>query len=389
MDRCGLNSSDFAAYVAHLRSPSIGVETHAQLLAMDGTVLESMGQVTGGQLNVDTSDLTRPTRTATLILSDPGHTMSWDSNSPASSAASVDRMIRVQHVTYVPALGYRVRCNLITGPIRGWSRTGTDVTMTINGRDDLMLGQAWRTRTYRKGEYKTTALRDLFQFYGGVMASGIPSLPARLPSNVSLGRTSVPMATARSIADSLNRHVLFDGTGLPALRPHATTPVLTLWQGDRDGHRSDIIGDTQATYALASGWFNVAQVTGATPKIQAVAYPPLTDALHPKNMNSGGAWTVQLYTETNTKLRSVAEAQARANQLIRQQLLQTAQVTAISKVFPFLEEDDFVRIATQHGNLDMVLSKYSIDFAGTGMSLGWNKRFTSNRIARPSRRLAR
>lgn len=383
MYRCGLSVKDFNTYLTHLRSPSIGLKVHAHLLSMSGTTLESIGPIIGGQVNVDTTQSGQPTRTATVILSDPGHTMGFDSNSPAGSATSIDRMVRLSHTTYVPALGRRVTCPLITGPIRGFHRNGTEVTLTVVGREDLMLGNAWRTRTYRKGQYKSDVIDDLLEFYGGVASPGTPHLDARLKANLSLARITVPWTAAETLAESVNRQLFYNGDGQPILRPHPSKPAITLYEGNQGLHASDILGETQITYALGPGWFNAVQVVGATPAIQAFALPSPHSPLHPSRLNGNGAWAVRMTEEQNPQFRSKAEAQARANTLMAQQEAQQVQVTAISKCIPCLEENDYIRIATKSGHVTFRLTTFSIDLAGAGMSLGYKVLFAKRRAPRP------
>jgi hypothetical protein len=361
----------------------VGLQARAHLLSMNGAVLESIGPIIGGQVNVDTTQAGQSTRTATVILSDPGHTMGFDSNSPAGSATSIDRMLRLEHTTYVPALRRRVTCPLITGPIRGFSRNGTEVTLTVVGREDLMLGNAWRTRTYRKGQYKTDVLEDLLEFYGGVASPGIPSLGARLSTHLSLARISVPWTVAESLAESMNRQLFYNGEGLPILRPHPAKPVITLYEGDQGLHASDLLGETQISYALGTGWFNAVQVVGATPAIQAFSLPSPNSPLHPARLNGNGAWAVRMTEEQNPHFRSKAEAQARADTLMDQQEAQQVQVTAVAKCFPCLEENDFIRIATKSGTVTFRLTTFSIDLAGAGMSLGYKVLFAHRRAPRP------
>lgn len=383
MERCGLSVADFNTYVTHLRSPSIGVQVHARLLDMNMGVLETMPGVVGGTLNVDTTQPGNPSRNATVILSDPGHTMNWDSNSPSSAAVDATRQVRLDHVTYVPALGRRVTCPLITGPVRGFSRNGTEVTLTIAGRDGLLLGQAWRTRTYNKGRLVTDVIKDMLGFYGGnVNLAGIPALSNRLPQPLSISKTTVPWTALESLSSSIDRHLYFDGAGHAQLRTHPVHSSLALYEGDQGVNASDILGEATASWQLQSGWYNTVEVMGATPNIHAVAYPPPSHPMHPQNMGGNGAWYVELYQEQNGNIRTTADAQARANRLLAQQLAQQVNVTAISKVFPFMHELDVERLQLKSGAVNYVMETFSIDLAGTGMSHGFNKRMHAVKVPR-------
>lgn len=389
MERCGLSVADFNTYLTHLRSPSIGVQTRARLLDMSMGVLESMPGVVGGTLNVDTTQPGNPTRSATVILSDPGHTMDWDSNSPSSGAVSMTRQIRLDHVTYVPALGRRVTCPLITGPIRGFHRNGTEVTLDITGRDGLLLGQAWRTRTYAKGRLTTDVIKDMLGFYGGnVNLAGIPNLSHRLPQPLSISKTTVPWTALESLSSSIDRHLYFDGAGHPLLRTHPVGSALALYEGDQGVHKSDILGEATADWTLQSGWYNTVEVTGATPNIHAVAYPPPSHPMHPSNMGGNGAWYVELYQEQNGNIRTTADAQARANRLMAQQMAQQVNVTAVSKVFPFMHELDIERLQLKSGASNYVMEKFSIDLAGAAMSHGFNQRMHTVKVPRITHKIA-
>lgn len=376
-NRCELSAKDFNTYVASLRAPLITMQAEAQLLDMAYNPVETMPGVTGGTVNVDVTQPSNPTRNATVILNDPGHTMDWDSNSPGSGSSSLNRQIRMWHVSYVPALGKRVRCPMITGPVRGFTRSGASVTINISGRETLMLGEAWRPRTYAHGALKTDVIKDMLRFYGGMSSSqlaGIPTLPYRLPKALNVTTSMVPWTELESLAASMSRQLFFDGMGLPQLRPHPTRPFLTVWDGDQGVQSSDILGESQIQWALQSGWYNAVEVTGAKPNIRAVAYPPPSHPLHPANMGSNGSWSVYPQREQNGNVRTTREAQARANQLMHKQLAQVVQVTAISKCYPFLDERDLIALRRTSGAVDFVLDTFSIDVAGTGMSLGFNRR---------------
>lgn len=390
MDRCGLSVKDFATYVSSRRDPLVTMQAEAQLLDAAANPQETMLGVMGGTVNVDVTQPGTPTRNATVIMLDPHHTMDWDSNSPGAGSASLNRMIRLWDVTYVPALGTRVRCPLITGPVRGFNRTGTSVTINVVGREDLMLGQAWRTKTYHQGMKKTDVIKDMLMFYGGLAASelaGIPDLPYKLPKSLSIGVTTVPWTEVQSLAGSMNRQIFFNGMGLPMLRLHPTRPCLTIYEGDQGVNKSDIVGESQVQWQLQSGWYNTVEVTGAQPNIRAVAYPPPAHPLNPHNLGANGAMIVRLYQEQNGNVRSTAEAQARATQLLTKQLAQQVQVTAISKVFPFLDEQDMVALRLLSGGLDFVMETFSIDLAGTGMSIGFNKRMHTVRAQRVTHKI--
>lgn len=384
MQQLGLSAADFKQYVTHLRSASIGVTIQARLLDLAGGLREQMFGVIGGTINVDTTQAGQPVRSATLILSDPNHSMAWDSDSPGLGAATINNQIRLEHVTYVPALGRRVVCPLMTGPVsadKGFTRSGSQVTLNVDGRETLMLGQAFRTKSYGKGSKRTDALKDILWFYGGSPTGLIPDLPARLPAPLSIGRTTVPWEAAQQLARGLNRQLYFNAAGQAVLRPipgHATHIVR---EGDNGPYFSDVLGEVQVNWGLTSGWYNVVEVIGATANTRAIAYPPTSHMLHPQNMGANGAWNVRLHTETNNTVRTVPEAQARANTLMNEMLMTSAQVTAITKCFPFLEEDDVVRFQLSSGDTNQRLSKMSIDLAGTGMSLGYGHQF--HKLATP------
>lgn len=389
MQTLGLSASDFKKYVAHLQSPSMGVTIQARLLDLAGNLRESMHGVVAGTVAIDTTQVGQPVRSATVVLSDPNHTMAWDSDSPGLGAATINNQIRLEHVTYVPALGRQVVCPLMTGPVspdKGFSRSGTQVTVNIDGRETLMLGQALRPRSYTKGARRTDVLKDLLWFYGGSPTGLIPDLPARLPDPLSVGRTTVPWQVAQQLAKSLNRQLFFDAAGNAVLRPIPSHATYVIREGDNGPYTSDVTGEAQVNWGMPSGWYNTVEVIGASANIRAIAYPPPSNQLHPQNMGANGAWNVRLHQEANATIRTVSEAQARANTLMNDMLISSAQVTAITKCFPFLEEDDVVRFQLSSADTNQRLSKMAVDLAGTGMSLGYLQRFHKLAAPRKGRR---
>jgi hypothetical protein len=385
MNLCGLTHSDFNTYILCLRDWAYTLVIEADVLDMNGHEQYTLTPyVIDGQVDVD---ITRePTRILSLTVLDPNQNLGFDSNSAADGAIFLDRIIRVSYRVYVPALGAHVTCPVFTGPIRAFERSGVEVYLTAYGMEELAQGQLWEPLTLVKGTRKTDAIRTIMGRAGETQYS-MPDLTARLPANLSLARTAIPWTVAQSVASGMNMQLYYNGSGGLVLRDYPGKPLFGINSSDtEDGRYSDVTGDIQATIDLTQGsWYNVFEVTGATPKgsktqIRAVVEAPPTSQLNPSALGHNGVPLRRVSSVSNGSLRTVAEATAYGQRLVDDQVRQIVKVTGDIKPFPFLEEGDLLQINMRDGATQFRLAQFTLPLtAGNAMSIGYQRRVTMNR----------
>lgn len=338
-----------------------------------------------GQVDVDsTADVTR---SQTLTLSDPNRALPFDSDHPADTSLFLDCMIRS---TYSVLVGDEwVSIPVFTGPVSKLDRNGDQVTVECQGKEVLAMGASWAPLTLPKGMKKTDAIRRILAERAGETSFDIPDLPARLPKPISLGRASVPWKVARSIARSMNHQLYYDGSGTCRLRTHPGTVGFTFTGRDH------VTSAPQISYS--GDVVNAAYVFGAIPKgskthVHAVAVAPRNHPLSPQRLGRNGVPRYLLRngdTIQDDQIKTVAEAQARANQDVRDGLLQAVEVSFDSKPLPFFDPGDLCHVTTDDLSVTFRLQQFSLPLGGSdsaGMSVGYHKRTTVRPIRRRRRK---
>jgi hypothetical protein len=376
MDRLGLNHDDLRTYqralvFTHER------RIHVQVLDLDMNVQRSLTpMVVDGQVTIDTT--ADVSRILTLSFLDPARALAFEPDS-AGPALWRSRLLRVIYSVRVPDLGDWVDCPVFTGPVWDFDRQGALVNVTAHGMERLALGQAWNPKVYQAKSLRTDALKNIMSRYAGDNCHAIPDLGFKFPHDFHVIKTAQPWRRAKSIAQSMNRHLFYDGHGTLHLRHFNDGPVFTF--------DDELL--TQPRFTRSKDpIINTVEVIGAKPKgkkkrVRAVATAP--GWLSPSALGRGGAQLRLVEQVQNDHLRSVKEATDVAKRHIKHHEQQRVDVSFDSLPVPHLQENDRVRVgSTDVGPVHLRLRQWSIplgsgDGAGAPMTVGSLRRTTATR----------
>jgi hypothetical protein len=369
-----------------------------QSTALDGSFDADLSdKLLDGQVDVDISG--DVTRTASLTLLDPNGSLDFDSDSPADAALFLDRMIRIWvgiRVDYGHGNGDEWQdIPVFTGPITSLSRDGSTVDIECQGKEALCMGAVWRPMTLKKNTGKVAAIRTILKERAGETRFDLPSLRARLPNAISLGREAVPWTRARQIARSLGNHQLFyDGRGVCRLRRWPHRPALTF-------HADTLLSEPQVSYAQDST-INAIFIKGGVPKgkrrrLTAEVFPTYRHPLSPARLGRNGVPRFLMESVENPHIRTVAAATHLARTRLRHGLAQA--IDASFDVLPcyLLEPGDLVRAVPPSGSpVTVTAHTFSLPLtAGAPMTVGYlrnvspRRRHGTHRAAMATRTRAR
>lgn len=367
----GLSSAELRTFHQMLVSHH-QIRVRVSLQTLSGTPDVTLtGLLMDGQVNVDqTADVTR---SLTLSLFDERRSLPFDSDSPASSALFMDRMMRAVYDVRVGDEWQPVP--VFTGPITKLDRDGMVVNVEAQGKETLAMAACWRPLTIRKGTRKTDAIKTILGERAGETQFSIPDLSARMPRALSLHRDAVPWVEAKKIAHSMNRQLFYDGDGTCRLRTWPGTAHYTF--GD-----NNILNPMQVSYSNVT--VNTVLVTGATPKgkktpLTWTAVAPSNHPLSPWRLGRNGVPRHLLETISNDHLRSTAECKAAAEHRLGEVLRQQVQVTFDALPIPHLDPGDIVHADDGNGAVTLRLAQFSLPLVvgdNASMSVGQTRNVT-------------
>lgn len=374
------------------------------VLNLDGDTLSSIDNrvMEGSQVNVVTG-ADGPTRSMTVTLYDPNQRLRLDSDAPTDGSLFADRMLRAWYEVYVPTVGW-VRIPVFTGPIMRVSRDDSSLTVECQGKEALALEPVWRNYTVEKGVAKTDAIRRILRERAGETHFDIPDLPRiklGAPATLTPQRPEIkrgkhkgqpikgnnantPWGLAHSIAQSMSRHLYYDGYGTCRLRQLPGSPLFTF-----DG--SLIQSAPQIKFDLTE-MRNAVRVTGKTLHegkekgaqipthvVSGEAWAPSNHPLSPRRLGrtlNDGTVVPRYIPEfvTNDAIRSDREATRLAEHVLADRLAQQVDVSFDALPVPHLEELDLIRIAYEDMRMTARLREFTLPLTNTGvMSVGYVK----------------
>ena len=390
MARPDLSASDYNAFVAALADPH-AIRVDVAVLTLDEEELSRITpDILDGQVDVDAdADVTR---SLTMTLLDPTHSLQLDSDSPDDGALYADRLIQVVYSVLVPSLADRVDVEVFTGPIVAFQRAGDEVTLEAQGKESLAMGWIWRPLHIKKGARKVDAIRTILSERGGERRFDLPDLATRLPKPIGLGRAAAAWPRARAVARSMNRQLYYDGRGTCRLRIRPRRPVFT-FRADDVG-RLNITGPVTVTHDFTevrnAVWIKGGRPKGEKKAVEAFAVAPKGHPLSPIRLgrtNADGDVVPRYLVEerSNDHIRSKAEAQRRAEALLDDVLLETLGVSFTALPVPHLDPLDVVRVVTGDFTANVRIRQFSLPLAASGqMTVGYIER-----VSKPAKRQIR
>lgn len=373
----GLSAPDTAALERQMRATS-QVRVQLRLLDLEhGEQADLSDRLLEGQVNIDTSGETD--RQLSCTFDDPRHSLSLDSDAPGDGALYADRMLQASYGFYVPALGRWVDVPIFTGPIATMNRDGGQVQVSCLGKEHLAGGQAWRPLTLKKGMNTGDAIRAILRERAGERRFAFATSKHRLPKAFSLGRMDSPWIVARSLAESIGRHLYYDGAGVCRLRRAPATSLFTFGG-------TLVLSNPRVSYDLANV-VNTVWVKGHKPKgkdrVTAVAVAPRNHPLSPFRLGRDGEPRHIVAVVERDGVRSKKDANQLAKRTLAGGLREGVTCEFDSLPVVHLDPLDVVRLDTDEASLTFVLRQASLPLTHDGsMSVGALKRVSPNKRIR-------
>lgn len=324
--------------------------SHAKLADISDMFLD-------GQVSIDWS--TDITRSANLTFLDPKSKMALDSTSPADGAMFIDRMIQIYYIVTSPDQSFQVTVPVFCGPITKMDRDWKIVRIECMGKELLALDPVWNAKTYKKGALKTSVIRDLLTIVGETKFS-LKSSTSKLAKNLAVGNDAKPWAVARSIANTMNYQLFYDGRGICVMRAYPTAPLWTF----SEGSGGSILSKPQIGYDM-SNTINSVIVKGATPKgktspITYRATAPKGHPLYPYSLGRGGKPRYISVEINDSGITSVSEARAVATDRLNRGMYEYTTAAFDILPIPHLEPHDPYKISTTEHSISTFIRQMTI-----------------------------
>lgn len=384
MQKLGLTNAERGVFHQTLRS-SHTRRIIVRVLNLEGDIKADVSErVLDGEVVVDHN--AEVTRSLTLSLLDPNHTLNFDTDSPDDGALFADRMLQVIYSVRVEGLTERVNVPVFTGPVTKLDRKGDVVDVEAQGKEALAMGAMWRPITLKKGMRKTTAIRTILEDRAGETRFDFLDLDQLrnpgLPKARSYDRWTTPWEAAQRLARSMDLQLFYDGRGVATLRHLPRKPVYTF----NDGTGGEILSDVAISNTMGDV-INTVVVVGAKPKgakehVGAVVVADKSHPLSPWRLGRNGVPRHLVYRVSDTSIRTHERAKAKADRILKDRLLSTVDVTLDVLPIPHLDPGDIVRVVSGDIDVHFRLRQFTIPLGASGdpvMSLGYHKKTTANR----------
>lgn len=370
MQPLGLSAAQLAAYHARLFA-SHDYRITAEILTLDERVT---GQVAllDGQVNVTGSD-SEVRRTATMTVSDPAGALDFAGASTWSgSTVWLDRLIRITHSLYVPALGRTITVTPFIGPPSKLTRDGAEVSVELQDKTALSNRGA-QPFTVPKGAVASTAIKQILQ-RTGEFRFRFGTYSKRLTKAYSVGwadETS-PWAIAKKIAgEQLGAELIYSCDGYAVLRPvpgsvSLHVPFVT------EQPQAGVDFTRISNYVRVEGKATEKQSGTATVTSQPIAAATVTEGqLRPSALARQGKARYLPTLIQSDAYTTESQAKTAADRALESASRVQQEPTFSCVPFFHLDADDIVRFTTPTGTVDARLNNSSIPLGAEEMSVGY------------------
>lgn len=315
------------------------IRRRIRILDLDHNLIEDVtSKFLDGQVNVDAgSDVTR---SATVSLFDPTHSVGFDMDNPAKGIVSPKYLLALYRGIYVDEWSawkdIPVGVLWLTKP----TRTGDVLTLEAQGKEAIAKRPATKQLLLTANTLKTTAITTIMHSIGETRFRIEPS-NSKLGKDTVLALDSNPWDACRKIADSMNRQLFYDAEGYVVLRSYPKSPVYTF----RYGNGGSIISDPQFSYSDGE-IYNEVRATGGTPKGKSapIVKTARVDPSHPLYVKRDGNFIPMRFDTSNDKLTTPDQVQDLADDTLAQVVLDSQTATWDSLPIWHLEQGDPVRL---------------------------------------------
>lgn len=375
----GLTTAERTAYEAALLS-SHPMRVGVQILDADEQPLVDMpvARVLEGAVQYDADAAV--SRSLQLTLLDPGHTLQFDSLSPAAGAMYADNLLAVRYGVWVAELDRWVDVPVFTGPLTQYQHVGAEVRIEAQGKEALGLDPHLVVYGYTlpQGMLVSDAVaavmgrvgerRHALGMLGGQLRASRSVTPQEAPWEVCTGGGAdgeggpVPALVGKADGTYM---LFYDGRGILTGRPLSRNGI---WVFDdrqlvsRPGYTYDMLefrNHAEVTGNLVTGSYSL-------PPEHPLSPTALARNAEPRYMST-------FYEDDTLLTREDCAVKART-------LVEAAAYQGVSAQYeclpvPHLEERDNVVLSMPDFGLTFQLRQWTLPLtAGTAMSVGFLRR---------------
>lgn len=376
----GLSSVDLKLFNQSLTTHH-SVKITVMLLSLTHSYLSDLsGQLLDGQVSIDAD--AEITRSLTLQLYDPEHSLKIDSSAPSDGALFYDRMIRIVYSVKSELLPRWVDVPVFTGPISKMSRNADVLNIECQGKESLLAPPtvANTSHTFGKGWRRTDLIKSIMGTFGGENRFSIPDYSQKTAAPVVMKGNTNLWQLAKAVSGAVAaRQLFYDGRGFLCLRGVPATATYTF----RTGSGGNVTTVPTVEYDIANVR-NVVKVTGAVPKgkktpVVAVASLPRSHPLNHMAMGRNARPRALLEEITDDNLKTTGQAQAVANARVRALGIESVDVKFDALVAPHLEPMDLYTLKTPDLSMTGRLRQMTIPLKSAVSSMGYLTKSTPNR----------
>ncbi len=370
MLKIGERSSGNKALDAQL-AKAHNIRFRIRLLDLDHRYLKDLSDLfMDGAVSVDAE--AEVTRALDLTLLDPFQKVHLDPNSPGRSSIFIADMISVVAIITDPYMTKTWSIPIFCGPIDDVKRDDVYLDIKCLGKEALSIDNAWKGKTFKKGEKKTDVIIEIMRRYAGETKFNIPNLKARLPNDVKLNREKSPWSVAKKIAATMGMQLFYDGRGYLCLRKRPKKTVFT-FTADMCSTYPEVEYDLEKT-------INAVEVIGKKPKKskKKIRYRAVAQRRHPLSpwrLGRGNAPRYLWMVIEDDSIESKKEAKKVARRHLEQGLMAGVDITWDGIPHYRLQELDPTRVKVGDVNERGPIKKFTIPMiAGDDSSFGYLSR---------------
>lgn len=344
----------------HLVTASVGI------LDMEQRYLSTLGgRIVSGQVNIDAdADVTRQLQ---LTFVDESRQMQVDTD---EGRPQLRRMVRAYYCVFVEeVINDWVRIPVFQGPITSVSRDGELVTLEALGKEQLILGPVWRSRTYSKGSNRVAVIRSILRDLTGERRMQFPKgWSARTSRVISVKKDSSAWGQVQAVARGMRAQVFYDGRGVARMRKRTVRAAFTF----RDGDGGMLLSVPKVSES-SQDVINTVHVTGAAPtgKKNPLTFTTTLPESHPYSPQSLGRHGVPRYLPEQIEddtLRTSGDVEKAARRRLQEILLDEQMVTFDALPMPLLEEGDLFTVDAKGAKVTGRISQMVIPLGHEGRS---------------------
>lgn len=376
----GLTSADLKLFNQSLVGHHSVRVTVMLLTLTHGYISDLSDQLLDGQVSIDAD--AEITRSLSLQLYDPEHSLKIDSSAPSDGALFYDRMIRIVYSIKSEILPRWVDVPIFTGPITKMSRDGDKMNLECQGKESLLTPPAVAntSHTFGKGWKRSDLVKSIMGTFGGENRFSIPDYPHKTSAPVVMKGNTNLWQLAKAVSGAVaTRQLFYDGRGYLCMRTTPSTSTYTF----KTGNGGNITTTPTVEYDIANVR-NVVKVTGAIPKgrktpVVAVAGLPRSHPLNHIVMGRSGKPRALLEEIVDDNLKTIGQAQEVANARVKALAVESVDVKFDALVAPHLEPLDLYTLKTPDLSMTGRLRQMTIPLKSPVGSLGYLTKRTPNR----------